>query len=55
MLSRRQAGEAAIKTLTLFGGALVVERLGSAHTSQAPPSTVTILPREFGPNAPPTT
>jgi gluconolactonase len=55
MLSRRQAVKTAIKTLTLCGGALVAERLGSAHTSQAPPSTVTIPPRDFGPNAPPTT
>jgi gluconolactonase len=51
MLSRRQA----VKALGVLGGALVAERAGSAQTPQAPPSTVTIPPRDFGPNAPPTT
>ena len=48
MLSRRQA----VKAIGLLGGALAAERAGSA---QAPPSTVTTPPRDFGPNAAPTT
>ena len=55
MLSRRQAVKAAVKTIALLGGALAAERRGSAQTPQAPPSTITNPPRDFGPNAPPTT
>jgi gluconolactonase len=55
MLSRRQAVKAAVKTLALLGGTFVAERVGWAQAPQAPPSTVTIPPRDFGPNAPPTT
>ena len=51
MLSRRQA----VKAIGLAGGALIAERTGVAQTPQAPPSTITIPPRDFGPNAPPTT
>jgi gluconolactonase len=51
MLSRRQA----VKAIGLAGGALVAGRTGLAQTPQAPPSTITIPPRDFGPNAPPTT
>jgi gluconolactonase len=51
MLSRRQA----VKAIGLLGGALAVERGASGQTVQAPPSTVTIPPRDFGPDAPPTT
>jgi gluconolactonase len=55
MLSRRQAVKAAVKTVALLGGTFVAERVGWAQAPQAPPSTVTIPPRDFGPNAPPTT
>jgi gluconolactonase len=55
MLSRRQAVKAAVKTIALLGGSFVAERAGSAQAPQAPPSTVTNPPRDFGPNAPPTT
>jgi gluconolactonase len=55
MLSRRQAVKAAVKTIALLGGSVVAERAGSAQAPQAPPSTVTNPPRDFGPNAPPTT
>jgi len=51
MLSRRQA----VKALGILGGAVVTGRAGSAQTPQGPPSTVTNPPRDFGPNAPPTT
>ena len=51
MLSRRQA----VKALGLLGGALATGRAGAAQTAQAPASTVTVPPRDFGPNAPPTT
>ncbi len=55
MLSRRQI----VKALGAVGGALAVERLGAAQPPQTPPpgppSTVTNPPRDFGPNAPPTT
>src|SRR5580765_5403407 len=51
MLSRRQAVEA----LGILGGAVVTARAGSAQAPQAPPSTITNPPRDFGPNAPPTT
>ena len=63
MLSRRQA----VKALGIIGGAVVIPlrgsaasagqagRAGSAQTPQGPPSTVTNPPRDFGPNAPPTT
>ena len=36
-------------------GAALVAPLTAAQTPQGPPSTVTIPPRDFGPNAPPTT
>src|SRR5476649_420867 len=51
MLSRRQA----VRAIGLLGGALAAERAGSAQAPQAPPSTITIPPRDFGPNAAPTT
>src|SRR5580765_1166922 len=51
MLSRRQA----VKALGILGGAVVTGRAGSAQTPQAPPSTITNPPRDFGPDAPPTT
>jgi len=50
MLSRRQA----VKTLGALGSAAIAERLISAQPP-GPPSTVTVPPRDFGPNAPPTT
>ena len=54
MLSRRQL----VKALGAAGGALVAERMAAAQAPQppaSPPSTVTTPPRDFGPNAPPTT
>jgi gluconolactonase len=54
MLSRRQI----CKVLGSAGGVFLAERLGAAQTPQppaGPPSTVTNPPRDFGPNAPPTT
>src|SRR5437899_7699245 len=50
MLSRRQFVEA-VGTL----GAAALPALARAQQPQAPPSTVTKPPRDFGPNAPPTT
>src|SRR6266576_1685508 len=51
MLSRRQFVEA-IGTL---GATVAVPALARAQQPQGPPSTITIPPRDFGPNAPPTT
>src|SRR5262245_65512412 len=55
MLSRRQV----VKTLGSLGGVLAANRLALgedvAQQPQGPPSTVTTPPRDFGPNAPPTT
>ena len=58
MLSRRQA----VKALGVLGGVAVGLRdsvasaeQAAAQTPQGPPSTVTNPPRDFGPNAPPTT
>jgi len=56
MLSRRQA----VKRIGAVGGALLARPLAAAAAQGAqqppgPPSTVTNPPRDFGPNAPPTT
>src|SRR3989449_10152524 len=51
MLSRRQFVEA-VGTL---GAAAAGPALAHAQQPQGPPSTVTTPPRDFGPNAPPTT
>jgi gluconolactonase len=51
MLSRRQFVEA-VGTL---GAAAAVPALARAQQPQGPPSTITNPPRDFGPNAPPTT
>ena len=56
MLTRRRFVEA----IGAAGAAVGLQGLASAQTPQAPqtpgpPSTVTIPPRDFGPNGPPTT
>jgi gluconolactonase len=51
MLSRRQL----VKGLGAAGAALVGRSTASAQQPQGPPSVVTNPPRDFGPNAPPTT
>src|SRR5262249_49724550 len=63
MLSRRQA----VKALGILGGAVVIPLRGSAASAgqarqagpgaapPGPPGPVTNPPRDFGPNAPPTT
>ena len=53
MLSRRQL----VKAVGAAGGMMAVRSAGLAQTPppQGPPSVVTTPPRDFGPNAPPTT
>jgi gluconolactonase len=51
MLSRRQF----VESLGAAGAAAFTAQAAGAQAPQAPPSTVTTPPRDFGPNAPPTT
>src|SRR5207248_2807677 len=52
MLSRRQF----VETIGAVGAAAVASRAAATDgSSQAPPSTITNPPRDFGPNAPPST
>ena len=51
MLTRRRF----VETLGAAGAAAVTAHAASAQPPQGPPSTVSTPPRDFGPNAPPTT